>query len=109
MTSTSEQRFAFVEQCRRRKSVAYLDGTRDTYHTVVLGTRSSTDAEDIRELANLAGYTLATTWTTMFFRIFVFSTRPSDLPTALALADPPEYLVAKVIEYFPDGDSGGYQ
>jgi len=103
MTSTSEQRLAFVEQCRRTHSVAYLDGTRDTYHTVVLGTRSSSNVEDLRELANVAGYTLATTWTTMFYRIYVFSTTPTDLPAVLALPDPPQYLIANVVEYFSDG------
>lgn len=102
MTSTADQRDAFVEQCRRAERVAYLDGTRDTYHTVVIGTLSSNPAEDIQEAAHDAGYTLATSWTTMLFRISVFSTTPADLPLVLTLPDPPTYLVANTIKYFSD-------
>ena len=102
MASTPEQRDAFVEQCRRAESIAYLDGTRDTYHTVIVATLSSNAAEDIQEAAQDAGYHLATTWTTMLFRIYVFSTTPTDLPTVLSTATPPTYLVSDAIEYFSD-------
>ena len=102
MTSTPEQRHAFVDQCRRAESVAYLDGTRDTYHTVVVATLSVNAAEDIQKAAHDAGYTLATTWTTTLFRIYVFSTTPADLPTLLSAPDPPSYLVTNAIEYFSD-------
>jgi len=102
MISTPEQRDAFVERCRRAEPVAYLDGTRDTYQTVIIATLSANTAEDIQKAAHEAGYTLATTWTTMLFRIYVFSTTPTSLPTLLSTSNPPTYLVSDAIEYFSD-------
>jgi hypothetical protein len=102
MTSTVEQRRGFVDHCRNAERVAYLDGTRDTYHTIVVATLSANTAEDIQEAADDAGYTLATTWTTTLFWIYVFSTTLKDLPTFLSTSDPPPYLVENALEYFSD-------
>jgi hypothetical protein len=102
MTSTFEQRRAFVDHCRSTERIAFLDGTRDTYRTVVVATLSANTAESIQETADDAGYTLATTWTTTLFQIYVFSTTPEDLPTLLSTSDPPPYLVENALEYFSD-------
>jgi len=102
MTSSFEQRRAFIDHCRKVERVAYLDGTRDTYHTAVVATLSANPAEGIKEVADNAGYTLATTWTTTLFCLYVFSTTPEDLPTSLSMSDPPPYLVETVREYFCD-------
>lgn len=102
MTSTFEQRRGFVDHCRSVEGVAYLDGTRDTYHTVVVATLSANTAEDIQGIADDAGYTLATLWTTTLFRIYVFSTTPGNLPPTLSTSDPPPYLVDNAFAYFSD-------
>lgn len=102
MTSTVEQRREFVDHCRSAERVAYLDGTRDTYHTVVVATFSANTAEGIKEAAADAGYTLATTWTTTLSRIHVFTTTPGDLPPLLSTSDPQPYLVENALEYFSD-------
>lgn len=102
MTSSFEQRRVFIDHCRKAERVAYLDGTRDTYHTVVVATLSTNPGESIKEVADDAGYTLATTWTTTLFRLYVFSTTPENLPTSLSMSNPPPCLVENALEYFSD-------
>lgn len=101
-SSTSEQRHAFVDTCRSTESVAYLDGTRDGYRTVIVATLSANAAEDIQEAAHDAGYTVATTWRTTLFCFLVFSTTPGEMPEILSASDPPSYLVSNALEYFTD-------
>ena len=67
MTSTVEQRRTFIDHCRNAERIAFLDGNRDTYRTVVVATFSANPAEGIQEAADDAGYTVATTWTTTLF------------------------------------------